>query len=70
MREASSGRWHRATGPCGWACGSTTAGARAFDERWGFRQVGSETFRLGSDDQRDLLMERGLEEKAAGKPPA
>ena len=34
--------------------------ARAFYERWGFRTVGTETFRLGSDDQVDLLMELRL----------
>jgi GNAT superfamily N-acetyltransferase len=36
--------------------------ARAFYERWGFRPVGTETFRLGSDDQVDLLMELRLAE--------
>ncbi len=36
--------------------------ARAFYERWGFRTVGTETFRLGSDDQVDLLMELRLAE--------
>ena len=35
--------------------------ARAFYERWGFRPVGAETFRLGSDDQLDLLMELRLD---------
>ncbi len=34
--------------------------ARAFYERWGFRPVGTEIFRLGSDDQIDLLMEMRL----------
>ena len=36
--------------------------ARAFYERRGFRPVGTETFRLGSDDQLDLLMELRLAE--------
>ena len=36
--------------------------AVAFYERWGFRQVGTETFRLGSDEQVDLLMELRLAE--------
>lgn len=36
--------------------------ARTFYERWGFRPVGNETFRLGSDDQVDLLMELRLAE--------
>ena len=36
--------------------------ARAFYERWGFIPVGTETFRLGSDDQVDLLMELRLAE--------
>lgn len=31
--------------------------ARAFYERWGFAPVGTETFRLGSDDQTDVLMQ-------------
>lgn len=31
--------------------------ARAFYERWGFVPVGVETFRLGSDDQSDVLMQ-------------
>ena len=34
--------------------------AKAFYERWGFRPVGTETFRLGSDDRVDLLMELRL----------
>lgn len=34
------------------------ARAIAFYERWGFRTVGSHVFRLGSDDQTDLIMER------------
>ena len=36
--------------------------ARSFYERWGFRPVGTETFRLGSGDQVDLLMELRLAE--------
>jgi GNAT superfamily N-acetyltransferase len=32
--------------------------ARAFYERWGFREVGTQPFRLGSDNQTDVLMER------------
>lgn len=36
--------------------------ARAFYERWGFIPVGTEAFRLGSDDQVDLLMELRLAE--------
>ena len=36
--------------------------ARAFYERWGFCPVGTEAFRLGSDDQVDLLMELRLAE--------
>jgi GNAT superfamily N-acetyltransferase len=39
--------------------------ARAFYQRWGFRAVGTETFRLGSDDQVDLLMELRLHEVEA-----
>lgn len=38
--------------------------ARAFYERWGFRPVGTEAFRLGSDDQVDVLMEWRLGEDA------
>ena len=34
------------------------ARAIAFYERWGFRVVGSHVFRLGSDDQTDLILER------------
>ncbi len=32
--------------------------ARAFYARWGFQEVGTEPFRLGSDLQTDLLLER------------
>ena len=35
--------------------------ARAFYEQWGFRPVGTEKFRLGSDEQVDLLMELRLD---------
>lgn len=38
--------------------------AKAFYERWGFVPVGVETFRLGSDDQTDVLMQLLLNEKA------
>lgn len=34
------------------------ARAISFYERWGFEAVGDHVFRLGSDDQRDLIMER------------
>jgi len=34
--------------------------AIGFYERWGFVTVGDHTFRLGSDDQTDLIMERAL----------
>lgn len=37
------------------------ARAIAFYERWGFRTVGSHVFRLGSDDQTDLIMERSVD---------
>ncbi len=37
--------------------------ARAFYERWGFIPVGTETFRLGSDEQIDLLMELRLADR-------
>ncbi len=36
--------------------------AKAFYERWGFVPVGTETFRLGSDDQSDVLMQLVLSE--------
>ena len=36
------------------------ARAIAFYERWGFETVGDHTFRLGSDDQRDLVMQRAV----------
>jgi ribosomal protein S18 acetylase RimI-like enzyme len=32
-----------------------------FYERWGFRQVGTQTFKLGHDLQRDLILLRTLE---------
>ena len=34
------------------------ARAISFYERWGFEAVGDHVFQLGSDDQRDLVMER------------
>jgi ribosomal protein S18 acetylase RimI-like enzyme len=34
--------------------------AQAFYRKYGFREVGSHEFRLGSDVQRDLLLERAL----------
>jgi diamine N-acetyltransferase len=34
------------------------ARAISFYERWGFRTVGSHVFRLGADEQTDLIMER------------
>jgi GNAT superfamily N-acetyltransferase len=37
--------------------------ARTFYERWGFVPVGVETFRLGSDDQTDVLMQLVLGER-------
>lgn len=36
------------------------ARARAFYRKWGFRDVGSHVFQLGSDAQTDVLMEREL----------
>lgn len=36
------------------------ARAQAFYRKWNFREVGEHMFRLGSDMQRDLLMERPL----------
>jgi len=35
--------------------------AIAFYERWGFTRVGNHVFRLGSDDQIDLVMERPVD---------
>jgi ribosomal protein S18 acetylase RimI-like enzyme len=37
------------------------ARAISFYLRWGFHTVGDHVFRLGSDDQRDLVMERSVE---------
>jgi ribosomal protein S18 acetylase RimI-like enzyme len=34
--------------------------AQAFYRKWTFREVGEHTFQLGSDSQRDILMERAL----------
>lgn len=42
--------------------------ARAFYERRGFAPVGSETFRLGDDDQLDILMQLILGEPDAEAP--
>ncbi len=36
------------------------ARALSFYERWGFEAVGDHVFRLGSDEQRDLIMERSV----------
>ncbi len=36
------------------------ARAIAFYERWGFEAVGKHVFRLGSDDQTDVIMERAV----------
>ena len=36
------------------------ARAISFYGKWGFETVGDHVFRLGSDDQRDLIMERAL----------
>jgi ribosomal protein S18 acetylase RimI-like enzyme len=36
------------------------ARAISFYERWEFRTVGHHVFRLGTDDQRDLIMERSV----------
>lgn len=40
------------------------ARAIAFYERWGFETVGTHVFRLGSDDQTDLIMARPLLQQA------
>ena len=34
--------------------------AQGFYERWGFKEVGEHSFLLGSDAQRDLIMQRGI----------
>ena len=36
------------------------AGAQAFYRKWNFHTVGEHVFLLGSDPQRDILMERAL----------
>ena len=36
------------------------ARAQAFYKKWDFRAVGEHMFQLGSDTQRDILMERAL----------
>jgi hypothetical protein len=38
--------------------------AKAFYERWGFGAAGVEIFRLGNDNQTDLLMQLALSETA------
>lgn len=40
------------------------ASAISFYERWAFRTVGEHVFRLGADEQRDLVMERPVPEPA------
>ncbi len=34
--------------------------AIAFYKKWGFKEVGTQLFRLGDDIQHDLLMQRGV----------
>jgi diamine N-acetyltransferase len=34
--------------------------AKAFYRKWGFREVGTQIFQLGSDSQTDILMERSI----------
>lgn len=41
--------------------------ARAFYARWGFAETGTQSFRLASDVQRDIIMQRQV---APGSPPA
>ena len=36
------------------------ARAQGFYKKWGFQEVGEHTFLLGSDAQRDLIMQRGI----------
>lgn len=43
--------------------------AIAFYEKWGFETVGEHVFRLGSDDQRDLIMSRSVPERAGCSVP-
>jgi ribosomal protein S18 acetylase RimI-like enzyme len=38
--------------------------AKAFYQRFGFREVGATTFKLGEDVQRDLIMRKGLAGRA------
>jgi len=40
--------------------------ARAFYDRWGFVPAGTETFRLGTDEQNDVLMQLALGEGQRG----
>jgi GNAT superfamily N-acetyltransferase len=41
--------------------------AIAFYRRWGFKEVGTQSFVLGSDVQRDLLMSRSVETTASSR---
>ena len=34
--------------------------AQAFYKRWGFKEIGEHSFQLGTDAQRDLIMQRGI----------
>jgi diamine N-acetyltransferase len=45
--------------------------ARAFYQKWNFREVGEHIFQLGADSQRDILMERSMSEdkNVIGGPP-
>jgi GNAT superfamily N-acetyltransferase len=44
--------------------------ARAFYARWGFLETGTQSFQLGSDTQRDLVMQRPLAAGNIPHPPA
>ena len=37
--------------------------AKAFYERWGFVPVGTEAFLLGTDEQTDVLMQLGVNDR-------
>ncbi len=43
------------------------ARARAFYRRWGFVEVGTQLFQLGSDLQHDLILQRSVSQTAAGR---
>ncbi|AGA30645.1 GNAT family N-acetyltransferase [Singulisphaera acidiphila] len=43
--------------------------AKAFYERWRFVPVGTEMFRLGNDDQTDVLMQLMLSDRVGGDHP-